>query len=48
MIAAPQQEGDDYTELVDDCIRFYGWRKERASAFIEELMKQNKIHFMQL
>lgn len=48
MIAAPQQEGDDYTELVDDCIRFYGWRKERASAFIEELMKQNKIHFMQV
>jgi hypothetical protein len=46
MMAAPQQEGDDYAELVDDCMMFYGWRKERASSFIDELMMQSKIHFM--
>jgi hypothetical protein len=48
MMAAPQQEGDDYAKLVDDCMVFYGWRKERASAFVEKLMKESRIYFMQV
>jgi hypothetical protein len=46
VMAAPQQEYADYAELVDDCVLFYGWRKERARMFIEELMRESKTHFM--
>lgn len=42
MIAAPQQERDNYTELVDDCKVFYGWGQERARKFIEELKESIK------
>lgn len=42
LMSAPQQECGDYTELVDDCIVFYGWGQERARKFIEELKESIK------
>jgi hypothetical protein len=48
MIAAPQQEGDDYTELVDDCKVFYGWGQDKAKAYVSKLLKEYKTHFMRV
>lgn len=42
LISAPQQECVDYMELVDDCVMYYGWKREQATVFVGKLLSASK------
>ena len=48
LISAPQQECVDYMELVDDCVMYYGWKREQATVFVEKLLSASKNCFMNI
>ena len=48
LISAPQQECVDYMELVDDCVMYYGWKREQATVFVGKLLSASKNCFMNI
>lgn len=48
LISVPQQECVDYMELVDDCVMYYGWKREQATVFVEKLLSASKNCFMNI
>lgn len=48
LISAPQQECGDYMELVDDCVMYYGWKREQATVFVGKLLSASKNCFMNI